>query len=138
MVILKFWFTTKLLLGRRDRMVVGYITAYAISAYHHKRSNPAQARCTRYNIIHLFTGYEGNSTFIVPKVPTIVRGNAEYSSWYRGDNKSYYPNIKSKSVLLYWTNVQFKIPNCRPFSDGFLVYFISTNTFSCVCIWRRN
>ena len=38
--------------------------------------------------LHLFTGYEGNSTFIVPKVPTIVRGNAEYSSWYRGDNKS--------------------------------------------------
>jgi hypothetical protein len=29
------------------------------------------------------TGYEGNSTFIVPMVPTIVRGNAEYNSWYR-------------------------------------------------------
>ena len=69
-------------------MVVGYITTNAISAYHHKRSNPAQVRCTRYNIIHLFTGYEGNNTFIVPKVPTSVRGNAEYNSWYRGDNKS--------------------------------------------------
>ena len=32
-----------------------------------------------YNIIHLLTGYEGNSTFIVPKVLTIFRGN-------RGDN----------------------------------------------------
>ena len=71
---------TKTIIGAcRDRMVVGYITTYAISAYHHKRLNPAQVRCTRYNIIQLFTGYEGNSTFIVPKVPTIVRGNAEYN-----------------------------------------------------------
>jgi hypothetical protein len=38
------------------------------------------------NIIHLLTGYEGNSTFIVPKVPTIFRGNAEENSWYTGDN----------------------------------------------------
>jgi hypothetical protein len=38
------------------------------------------------NIIHLLNGYEGNSTFIVPKVPTIFRGNAEENSWYRGDN----------------------------------------------------
>jgi hypothetical protein len=29
-----------------------------------------------------------NSTFHVPSVPTIVRGNAEDNSWYRGDNKS--------------------------------------------------
>jgi hypothetical protein len=28
--------------------------------------------------IHLLTGYEGNTTFIVTKVPTIVRGNTEY------------------------------------------------------------
>ena len=37
MAILNFWSTPKLLLGRRgrDRMVVGYITTYAISAYHH-------------------------------------------------------------------------------------------------------
>jgi hypothetical protein len=26
------------------------------------------------------------STFIVPKEPTIFRGNAEENSWYRGDN----------------------------------------------------
>jgi hypothetical protein len=32
------------------------------------------------------TGYEGNSTFIVPNVPTIFRGNAEENSLYRGDN----------------------------------------------------
>jgi hypothetical protein len=32
------------------------------------------------NSIHLLTGYEGNSTFIVPKVPTIFRGNAEENS----------------------------------------------------------
>ena len=31
------------------------------------------------NSIHLLTGYEGNSTFIVPKV-------ASENSWYRGDN----------------------------------------------------
>ena len=38
------------------------------------------------NNIHLLTGYEGNITFIVPKVTTIFRGNAEENSWYRGDN----------------------------------------------------
>jgi hypothetical protein len=40
------------------------------------------------NNIDLLTGYEGNITFIVPKVPTIFRGNAEENSWYRsrGDN----------------------------------------------------
>ena len=37
-----------------------------------------------FNSIHILTGYEGNSTFIVPNVPTIVRGNAEDNSWYRG------------------------------------------------------
>ena len=45
--------------------------------------------------IHLLTGYEGNITFIVPKVPTIVRGNAEDNSWYRGDNKSAITRISS-------------------------------------------
>jgi hypothetical protein len=36
----------------RDHMVVGFTTTYAISAYDHSREvNPAQARCTRYNII---------------------------------------------------------------------------------------
>ena len=38
--------------------------------------------------IHLLTGYEGNSTFIVPMVPTTARVNADDNSWYRGDNKS--------------------------------------------------
>ena len=62
-----------------------------------------------FDIIHLLTGYEGNSTFIVSKVPIIVRGNAEDNSWYRGDNKSAIIriSIKSISVLLYWTTVQF-------------------------------
>ena len=36
--------------------------------------------------MHLLTGYEGNRTFIVPKVPTIFRGNAKENGWYRGDN----------------------------------------------------
>jgi hypothetical protein len=40
------------------------------------------------NIIHLLIGYGGNSTFVIPKVPTIFRGNAEENSWYREDNKS--------------------------------------------------
>jgi hypothetical protein len=47
------------------------------------------------NSIHLLTGYQGNSTFIVPKVPTIFRGNAEENSWYRGDNKSAITRISS-------------------------------------------
>jgi hypothetical protein len=45
-------------------------------------------RPVKSSIVHLLTGYEGNITFIVPKLPTIVRGNAEDNSWYRGDNKS--------------------------------------------------
>jgi hypothetical protein len=44
------------------------------------------------------TGYEGNSTFIVPKVPTIFRGNAEDNSWYRGDNISAITRISSLSL----------------------------------------
>jgi len=37
----------------RDRMVVGFITTYAISAITTNvvSSKPAQARCTRYNIM---------------------------------------------------------------------------------------
>ena len=76
--------------------------------------------------MHLLTGYEGNNIFIVPKVPTIFRGNVKENSWYRGDNNSVITRISSLwCVLLYWTTVQFKILNCRPFADGFLVYFTS-------------
>ena len=35
----------------RDCVVVGYTAPCAISVYHHKRSNSAQARSTRYNIM---------------------------------------------------------------------------------------
>jgi hypothetical protein len=52
-------------------------------------------------IYHLLTGYEGNSTFFVPKVPTILRGNAEGNSWYRGDNKSVITRISSLLVFYY-------------------------------------
>ena len=76
--------------------------------------------------MHLLTGHEGNNIFIVPKVPTIFRGNVKENSWNRGDNKSVITRISSLwCVLLYWTTVQFKILNCRPFADGFLVYFTS-------------
>jgi hypothetical protein len=40
---------------------------------------------TKAHILHLLTGYDGHSTFIIPKVPTIFGGNAEDNSWYRGD-----------------------------------------------------
>jgi hypothetical protein len=53
------------------------------------------------DIIHLLTGYEGNSTFIVPKVPTIFRGNAEEYNWYRGDNKSVNTRISSLWIFYY-------------------------------------
>jgi hypothetical protein len=40
----------------RDRMVVGFITTYAIRAYYHfMNSNPTQARCTRYNIMAMYS-----------------------------------------------------------------------------------
>ena len=47
------------------------------------------------------TGYEGNHTFIVPKVPIIFRGNAEENSWYRGDNTSVITRISSLLVFYY-------------------------------------
>ena len=49
---------------------------------------------TQYTV-HLLTGYEGNSTFIIAKVPTVVWGNAEDNSWYRGDNESVIARISS-------------------------------------------
>ena len=50
-----------------------------------------------YTFLHFLTGYEG--TFIVPKVPTIVRGNSKYNSWYRGDNKSAITRISSLFIV---------------------------------------
>ena len=35
------------------------------------------------------------------------------------------PDYQVYKCLLFGTTVQFKILNCRPFSGGFLVYFIS-------------
>ena len=49
----------------------------------------------------LYTYSLGISTFIVPKVPTIVRGNAEYNSWYRRDNKSAITRISNLEVFYY-------------------------------------
>jgi hypothetical protein len=40
----------------------------------------------RSNSIPLLPGYEGNSTFVVPKVSTSFRGNDEENCWYREDN----------------------------------------------------
>jgi len=37
----------------------------------------SKSNALQVNSIHLLTGYEDNSTFIVPKVPTIFRGNVE-------------------------------------------------------------
>jgi hypothetical protein len=78
------------------------------NGYHHKRSNPAQARWTRYNIIHLLTGYEGYSTFIVPKVPTIFRGNAEDNSWYRGENEVLLPEYQVYKCFIVLNNCAIK------------------------------
>ena len=45
--------------------------------------------------IHLLTGYEGNSTCIVPSVPIIVLCIASGNSWYLGDNTSAITRISS-------------------------------------------
>jgi hypothetical protein len=47
------------------------------------------------NILFLLTGYEGNSKFIDPEIPTIARGEAEGNSWYRDFNKLTIPRISS-------------------------------------------
>jgi len=39
------------------------------------------------NNIHLLTGYEGNSKFVVPRGQTIARGEAEGNSLFERDNK---------------------------------------------------
>jgi hypothetical protein len=89
MAILKFWSTPKLLLGPS--------WLYGSWIYTHQcnqclSQQTLESRSGEVSVLdttlHLFTGYEGNSTFIVPKVPTIVQGNAEYSSRYKVDNKS--------------------------------------------------
>ena len=51
-------------------------------------------------VIHLspqytLIDYDGNITFIVSKVPIIVRDNAEDNSWYRWDNNSVITRISS-------------------------------------------
>ena len=51
--------------------------------------------------IHLLTGNEGDSTFIVPKVSTIVWGNPEDNNWHRGDNESAITRISSLQVFYY-------------------------------------
>jgi hypothetical protein len=95
MAILKFWSTPKLLLGPSWLYGSWMYNHMCNQWYHYKCSNPSQTRCTRYNIIRLLTGYEGYSTSIVPKVPTIFRGNAKDNSWYRGDNESAITRISS-------------------------------------------
>ena len=47
------------------------------------------------SILYLLTGYEGNSKFIDPEIPTIARGEAEGNSWYRGVDKLTIPRISS-------------------------------------------
>jgi hypothetical protein len=37
--------------------------------------------------LYLLTGYEGNSKFIDPEIPTIARDEAEGNSWHRVVNK---------------------------------------------------
>jgi len=56
------------------------------------------------SIIHLLTGCEGNSTFIVPKVPTIVRGNAEDNSRTEGTIKVLLPEIQVYKCFIILNN----------------------------------
>jgi predicted transcriptional regulator len=52
------------------------------------------------NFCHHFASF-ACCTFIVSNVPTILRGNAEDNSWYRGDNKSAITRISSLQVFYY-------------------------------------
>ena len=52
--------------------------------------------------IHLLTGIEGNSMFVIPEVHTMSKGEAKGYSMYQGDDKhAISQNIQSIRVLLY-------------------------------------
>lgn len=59
-------------------------------------------QCSTHSI-HLLTGVEGNSMFVIPEVHTTSRGEAEGNSLYQGDDKHAISwNIQLINVLLYW------------------------------------
>ena len=71
------------------------------------------------HIIHLLTGYEGNSTFIALKVPTIFRGNAEGNSWYRGAIKVLLPEYQIYKCFIILNNCAIQNSKLGPFLMDF-------------------
>jgi len=53
-------------------------------------------------------GYEGNNTFIVPKVTSIFRGNAEENSRYRGTIKVLLPEYPVYKCFIILNNCAIK------------------------------
>jgi hypothetical protein len=53
-----------------------------------------------HNIIHLLTGYEGNSTFIVPKVPTIFKAPLRKIFGTEGTIKVLLPDINFIAIKI--------------------------------------
>ena len=51
---------------------------------------------TSVSTIHLLSGNEGNSKFIITRDPTIDRGAAERKSWCESDNKLAIPRGSSQ------------------------------------------
>ena len=68
--------------------------------------------------MHLLTGYEGNNTCIVPKVPAIFRGKAGKIVGTEGKIQVLLPKYQVYKCFIILNNSA--IQNSKLFSDGFL------------------
>jgi hypothetical protein len=99
MAILKFWSTPKLLLRPSwsyGSWIYNHICNQCLSPQTFESRSGEVYSIQHYILIDWVWGL---CTFIVPKVPTIFRGNAEDNSWYRGDNESVITRIASLQVF---------------------------------------
>ena len=122
----------------RDRMVGGYINTYAISDYHHKRSNPAQARCTRYNIIYLLTGYEGYALLLSPRYQLFSEATPRTIVGTEGTMKVLLLEQQVYKCFIVLNNCAIQNSKLQALfwwicSLLYQCLFLA-NTFSCVCI----
>jgi hypothetical protein len=72
-----------------------------------------------HNIIHLLTGYEGNSTFIVPKVPTIFEAPLRKIFGTEGTIKVLLPEYQVYKCFIILNNCAIQNSKLGPFLMDF-------------------
>jgi hypothetical protein len=72
-----------------------------------------------FNIIHLLTGYEGNSTFIVPKVPTIFEATPRKIFVTEGTIKVLLPEYQVYKCFIILNNCAILNSKLGPFLMNF-------------------